>query len=493
MAATRGENAPPEAPLAPGTYKGIAAFHRYWGKKPADYVDFLIRTVTDPGDLVVDPMSGAGLSGPAAVRHGRRFVGIDLNPVAAELGRLFLVPPPVEELTSAFQRLSETTRPRIEESYALGSGEVASHYLWEQDSLRAVWSRPPDSRSRVEHEPTHHDLALSATYRNYAPQHPKPLRLFANGRINAHEDLALNDLFTGRALRNIDLLLEDFEATATSVRRALRLALTAASGQMSNMVFAITGRGKRNGSASNRIEVGSWVIGYWRPPLHFEVNAWNTFATRGRRLTTALSSAQLPTAALTEDVSAVVSGRAEAAVLVGDATTELAALPDQSVRLVVADPPHTDRIPYLELSAMWNSLLGLDPAYASEMVVSNARDRDKTLDRYATDLLRFFKEASRIMRPDGCLALYFNSADPKEWTALRTALDGVAALTYQGTAPVSYSARSVVQDNRAGALKEDHLLFFGSAFPEPGGLSERLRELPGWKGSSESAEFPVAV
>lgn len=32
-----------------------------------------------PGGVVLDPFSGAGTTGLAATRHGRRYVGIDIN------------------------------------------------------------------------------------------------------------------------------------------------------------------------------------------------------------------------------------------------------------------------------------------------------------------------------------------------------------------------------------------------------------------------------
>ena len=34
---------------------------------------------TQPGGTVLDPFSGSGTTGLAAARHGRRYVGIDLN------------------------------------------------------------------------------------------------------------------------------------------------------------------------------------------------------------------------------------------------------------------------------------------------------------------------------------------------------------------------------------------------------------------------------
>jgi hypothetical protein len=59
---------------------------------------------------------------------------------------------------------------------------------------------------------------------------------------------------------------------------------------MSSMVFAITNRGKTKNQISKKIEVGSWVIGYWRPELHFEINVWNCFESKATKLYKALIS-----------------------------------------------------------------------------------------------------------------------------------------------------------------------------------------------------------
>jgi DNA modification methylase len=40
-----------------------------------------------PSDLVLDPFSGSGTVGVVALRHGRRFVGVELNPEYAEIAR----------------------------------------------------------------------------------------------------------------------------------------------------------------------------------------------------------------------------------------------------------------------------------------------------------------------------------------------------------------------------------------------------------------------
>lgn len=49
-------------------------------EKPVDLMEQLIEPLTSAGDLVCDPFLGSGSAGRAAVRLGRRFVGMDTDP-----------------------------------------------------------------------------------------------------------------------------------------------------------------------------------------------------------------------------------------------------------------------------------------------------------------------------------------------------------------------------------------------------------------------------
>jgi site-specific DNA-methyltransferase (adenine-specific) len=50
----------------------------------------IVLCATDPGDLVVDPFSGSATSGVVAVRHGRRYLGIEKSKRYVKLSRLRL-------------------------------------------------------------------------------------------------------------------------------------------------------------------------------------------------------------------------------------------------------------------------------------------------------------------------------------------------------------------------------------------------------------------
>jgi DNA modification methylase len=40
-----------------------------------------------PGDLILDPFNGSGTTGEVAIRHGRNYIGVELNPAYVELAR----------------------------------------------------------------------------------------------------------------------------------------------------------------------------------------------------------------------------------------------------------------------------------------------------------------------------------------------------------------------------------------------------------------------
>ena len=57
---------------------GGAVHNTHATVKPLDLMGYLIRLVTPPGGLVLDPFMGSGTTGIAARRGGWRFIGIDL-------------------------------------------------------------------------------------------------------------------------------------------------------------------------------------------------------------------------------------------------------------------------------------------------------------------------------------------------------------------------------------------------------------------------------
>ena len=70
-----------------GTASASAERVGYPTQKPLALLERIIGCATDPGDLVLDPFAGCATACVAAERLGRRWAGIDISPMAAELVR----------------------------------------------------------------------------------------------------------------------------------------------------------------------------------------------------------------------------------------------------------------------------------------------------------------------------------------------------------------------------------------------------------------------
>jgi hypothetical protein len=473
--------------VEPKTYTGLAGFHKYWGKKPTESICYLIDRCTKEGDIVMDPFLGSGLISRECLLRNRPFVGIDINPFSIEHASLLLNLPSRQEYYQALIEIENKVAEKIGNTYQTSEGKIASHYIWEGNEIVSVWAKPETGRSRIELEPSELDLDTYSTHKDYKPLHFRNLRFFTNSRINVKPTMTVSDIFTGRAMRNIDLLIESFFDYPAQLKRALLLTLTSSAGQMSNMVFAIKNRsnGKRNRDGAE-IEVGSWVIGFWLPPTHFEINVWNCFKNRAKKLLKALPTQRQTDYTISNNPASVAVSEYDAWLINSDCRTALKEMPSQSVSFVCTDPPHSDRIPYLELSELWNSLLGYTVDFEREIVVSNAKERKKSKNNYNLEMIEFFKETSRVLKPNGHIALYFNARDEESWQYLKYIEKTSDSLKFVGCFPMVYSATSVVQDNRKGAMKSDYVILYQKC--QANGeyqFSSTFTNLPGW-----SSQFP---
>ena len=457
----------------PAGYKGFANFHKYWGKKPIETWRFLIEKLTQPNNIVLDPFLGSGIIAKECLDQGRRFIGFDVNPISIELTKLYLQSPDYIDLRNAICRIENRLKPLIDSMYLLSDGNLATHILWENDQITQVWTKR--GRKRIELNLSKEEIARFQEMEMYEPRLLRNLRLFDNSRINSQKTCNFTKLFTPRALRAIDLIKAEIEQYSGDLKRALYLILSASAGQMSKMVFAISKRNKtkcveaeidkqvNRVRPSRSVEVGSWAVGYWRPARHFEINAWNCYATKAQKLLKAVGEARLAKPiVISPSLSSFIDGHQPVYIQQADSEILLKEIPTGSIRVILTDPPHGDRIPYLELSEMWNGIIGLESKYEDELVVSNAKERGKDIRAYKKKFMSIFNECSRILEKNGILAFMFNTRSTHYWDSLRK-LETTSDLIYLGCYPMAYSAGSILQDNRKGGLKTDFMLLYGKS------------------------------
>ena len=107
-------------------------------------------------------------------------------------------------------------------------------------------------------------------------------------------------------------------------------------------------------------------------------------------------------------------------------------LTDESVDLVLTDPPYLDNVAYSELSDFylpWLRMLGLAPAEeegpaAFERNLAAKGRGGSAMETYAAALGECFAELSRVLKPDGRLVFTYQHQTVGAWHALASAVSG---------------------------------------------------------------------
>ena len=140
-----------------------------------------------------------------------------------------------------------------------------------------------------------------------------------------------------------------------------------------------------------------------------------------------VTSSEALTPCLVPDWSTLSNTDKSAFILCGDSAN--VPLPNNSVDIVVTDPPYFDYIHYSELSDFFYAWLSpvLEGNYHEFREETSGRLNEvqqKCPDKFAEMLCRVFKECYRVMKDEARLCFSFHHAQPEGWAAIVEALIG---------------------------------------------------------------------
>ncbi len=117
-AATDTYRRPPfAAPVKAGKNTAIYNAHSYHTKVPPQGIVPYIEHYTEPGDLVLDPFCGSGMTGVAALMTGRNAILNDLSPAAVHIARNYCTPVDVVALRQEFERIKAAVKDEFDWLY----------------------------------------------------------------------------------------------------------------------------------------------------------------------------------------------------------------------------------------------------------------------------------------------------------------------------------------------------------------------------------------
>ena len=449
------------------SYTGLYAMHKYWGKKPFNIMADFIKKYTLPDEIVLDPFCGSGVSVTEAVFNRRKGVGIDINPISILITKNIIQNIDLKLVLNEFNKIEAKVKDKIQELYVVernGQKYEGQNFLWENGELTEV-RYSNGTRKRYADVPNQKDIekAFEISYNKIDTFFPRE-NFFHNSRINANRENQTSDLFTPRNLLALSLIYQEIEnITNNQIKDFFKFCFTASMGQASKMVFVIKRRNKTKENGSTKIsekkEIGSWVIGYWMPNDYFENNAWTCFENRFKKIFKAKKEQSKLGQNYRQGDHFEALDKTDFILVKSPSQDYLKSLPENSIDYILTDPPHGNRIPYLELSLLWNSWLKENVDYEKEIIISESKDRKKDKNNYNTLMYSVFKECYRVLKPEKKLSFMFNSLDDDAWIS---SVEMFRSIGYklELVETLGYSANSVVQDNRKNSLQTDFIITY---------------------------------
>lgn len=160
--------------------------------------------------------------------------------------------------------------------------------------------------------------------------------------------------------------------------------------------------------------------------------------------------------------------------------TNLAEIESQSVDFIYTDPPYSDKIPYLDLSTMWN--VWLDMSVDSNLKEKECIEKgslEKSRDEYVDLMKKSLNEMYRVLKFNRWLAFVFQHQDPQLWqilvdTAENAGFEYVASIR-QDNGQTSFIKRQYKQRVLAGQL----ILYFRKVHNPKALIKEKIGDTLG--------------
>jgi DNA methylase len=340
--------------------------HPYFTKRAWNVVQKYIEAFSEPGDLVLDPFGGSGVTAVETLVLRRRAIHSDISPLANFITWGIAVAPVDEAvLQAAYADIRNACATQIRDLYKLDQAVID---------------------------------AMPVPY-----WHPGPVPLPKNADVET-----LDKLFHRRSLIALSILLHHINAISDPVIRDLLRLAFAATLNKTNLTFSST-----TGRLESRGDSGIFrVYRYWIPPKTIELNVWEQFEHRYRGVLLAKRE--------TNDLIGDYYRAGDTIQILADSATNLRAdVQNETVDYIYTDPPYGAHIAYLDLSTMWHAWLGFDvtdEARANEVIEGG--DLGKSKEQYIELLDDSITEMFRVLKWDRWLSIVFAHKDPAYWDAI---------------------------------------------------------------------------
>lgn len=329
--------------------------HGYFTRQSWDIVQAYIKNFSKPGDLILDPFGGTGVTAIESLMLSRKAINVDLNPMAVFMVKSLSLELNIQDLIFAFN-------------------EIKSEYLRNE----------PKS-----------DEDIHKALKKY-PQ-PKSIVL-PKGSDVPTVDLLFSDKQRAQ-LSYLKYLIK--KQQDDNIRNTLLLMFSGLITKINLTNEPSKGRSEGRGNTSI-----FQMYRYRIAPHPVDLDVMKYFELRLKSIIKAKKDINPFINKSTIDNLKIVKGTA----------TNLDFIEDESVDYIYTDPPYGKKIPYLDLSIMWNAWLDLEVTeddYQNEAIQGG--EHNKTKEVYSSLIADSIREMYRVLKFDRWMSFVFAHQDPEFW------------------------------------------------------------------------------
>lgn len=464
----------------------IYKMHKYFARRPHNVFHNLVHHYSNRGDVVLDVFCGGGVTVYEALSLERKVIGCDINPLATFITRCQTTKVPISEYMAAMNEIYSKVKSFAEPMFSTQCRETnkSAAVRWnelayvvicpscgkktslansykamrdgkerhgkyaclkcreefnavdarrESEQLVQVIYKHPVTKKRIKAEPNQADIKLyDRIKKDYDKLVSKEKLWIPNDVIPAEWDRQqedclhrkgierFSDLFTARNL----LITAYYYKVTESYRRKVSKELY----EILLFTFSATLRHTSNMTISTE----NWMDGrpaawtkhaFWLPNQFVEANPLEYIEKRVSAIKSGLNF-QKKTLLKSSRVDSYSALSKEGTHIVWTKSSANLELPNESIDLIVTDPPYGSNVQYGELCSFWlvwlkkELGLGKDMLDLSNEILVNRKSKNKDYKFYNEMLFKVFEECYRVLKWERPLVFTFNNKDFRAWCAV---------------------------------------------------------------------------
>lgn len=441
--------------------------HKYFARRPYNVFNSIINYYTKEGDIIIDPFCGGGVTVFEALSLERKAIGVDINPLAAFITKMEILKIDNSELKQILEDFINTEKEKYEKFYKIKYNDCDYKIIWSEYIYNV---NCPNCNKKVVLK-QNNKVKNGVYFCENCNKEFKRIEGKSNGcslnRIKVTDGIETyvfddiekivlnsvpdfnNEILNKEIPKNWDRSLEDclekkgiikFSDFYTKrneyinymiFKDILNMEITEQHRDILYFLFSSSLRYTNNMSRVTE----NWENGnptcmdkhaFWLPNEFIENNIFDVLEKRAKAVITGLDYTNNNLKEVKEVYEFCDLKKDGNCMILNQSSSELK-IPDNSIDMVITDPPYGSNVQYAELSSIWNiwysRYKNLDSfIYNDEEAVVNRKSGEKDIKFYSNVLEKVFREMNRILKKDGLMVFTFNNKNIKVWIAMLKAI-----------------------------------------------------------------------